>query len=82
LWATFNDFISNLCRKALLNYAWLGNVRELANVIERAIVMESGTKIAAEHLCIEHNTPNPYAQINPAHRWPIKVYISQARRPE
>lgn len=37
-------------KKILLDYAWPGNARELANVIERAIVMENGAEIAPEHL--------------------------------
>jgi two-component system, NtrC family, response regulator AtoC len=41
------------CEKLLLNYPWPGNARELANVIERAIVMDNGSRIAPEHLCIE-----------------------------
>ena len=32
--------------KTLLAYDWSGNVRELANVIERAVVLGQGPKIA------------------------------------
>jgi DNA-binding NtrC family response regulator len=34
----------------LLNYAWAGNVRELQNVIERAILISDGDLIEPEHL--------------------------------
>ncbi len=36
--------------KALYSYSWPGNVRELENVIERAIVLNSGEKITLDDL--------------------------------
>ena len=35
---------------ALLDHAWMGNVRELENTIERAVVLSDGPKIQMEHL--------------------------------
>jgi len=40
---------------ALLAYHWPGNIRELQNVIERAVVLASGETIGAEDLLLEHN---------------------------
>lgn len=40
-------------RKKLLAYSWPGNIRELSNVIERAVVMDNAQQVAAEHLFIE-----------------------------
>ena len=40
-------------QEKLLHYRWPGNVRELANVVERAIVMDFGKVIEAEHLHLE-----------------------------
>jgi two-component system, NtrC family, response regulator AtoC len=37
----------------LTAYGWRGNVRELKNVIERCILLESETEILAEHLPLE-----------------------------
>jgi DNA-binding NtrC family response regulator len=36
----------------LLGYGWPGNIRELENVIERAVVLSTGTLIRPEHLSI------------------------------
>lgn len=40
-------------KEKLLEYSWPGNIRELANVIERAVVMDYGKEILPEHLSIE-----------------------------
>jgi DNA-binding NtrC family response regulator len=45
--------ISPDARTLLLEYYWPGNVRELRNVIERAILLESGTEIKKEHLILQ-----------------------------
>jgi len=39
--------------EALMNYKWYGNVRELENTIERAIVLTDGENIELENLPIE-----------------------------
>jgi len=39
--------------KALLDHAWPGNVRELEHVIERAVLMASGTSIARSDLGLQ-----------------------------
>lgn len=46
-------FISGITRRALdalINYDWLGNVRELENAIERAVIIASGRAIDLEDL--------------------------------
>lgn len=40
-------------KKKLLEYPWPGNSRELANIIERAVVMDSSLMIAPEHLYVD-----------------------------
>ncbi|MEJ2589669.1 MAG: sigma-54 dependent transcriptional regulator [Deltaproteobacteria bacterium] len=41
--------------EALQSYNWPGNIRQLANVIERAVILEESSSIQAQHL----NLPEP-----------------------
>ena len=43
--------------RCLMDYAWRGNVRELENVVERAMVLTDGPRIDAEHL--PHSVRSP-----------------------
>jgi transcriptional regulator with GAF, ATPase, and Fis domain len=48
-----NRFVSGISKDALIaltNYEWLGNVRELENAIERAVIIASGRQIELEDL--------------------------------
>ena len=40
-------------QKKLLSYPWPGNIRELANVIERSVIMDQNKIIQADHLCLD-----------------------------
>ncbi|MGE4578167.1 MAG: sigma-54-dependent transcriptional regulator [Desulfuromonadales bacterium] len=42
--------ISKMAEKFLLEYGWPGNIRELKNVIERAIILENDETLLLEHL--------------------------------
>lgn len=42
--------VSTLAMQALEEYSWSGNVRELENVIQRAVVLAEGTTIETRHL--------------------------------
>jgi DNA-binding NtrC family response regulator len=42
--------LSKEALKMLERYAWPGNVREVRNVIERAVILEEGVEILPEHL--------------------------------
>jgi len=42
--------ISNSAMQALLQHEWRGNVRELENVIERAVIFAESEQIAVQHL--------------------------------
>ena len=45
--------ISKMTMKSFKDYPWHGNVRELKNVIERAMILESEDMILPEHLPLE-----------------------------
>lgn len=42
--------LSEGAKEALLNYNWPGNIRELKNVIERAVILSDSEEIGKEHL--------------------------------
>jgi len=44
----------------LMNYEWAGNVRELQNVIERAILVSDGNVITPEHLPVGMKGPSSF----------------------
>jgi DNA-binding NtrC family response regulator len=46
----FVSGISKDALRALVNYEWLGNVRELENAIERAVIIASGRQIELDDL--------------------------------
>lgn len=47
--------ISKNVMDALINYPWPGNIRELENIMERAVIMEKGEKIAEADLPVKYN---------------------------
>jgi two-component system response regulator AtoC len=48
----------------LLNYSWKGNVRELENVIERAIVLTESNQIQVENLPLEIQSPKEESRVS------------------
>jgi len=50
-----------LAIQALMQYNWPGNIRELKNVVERAVLLEAGWKIGMDSIIID-----PTEQIDPA----------------
>jgi two-component system response regulator AtoC len=48
----------------LLNYNWNGNVRELENVIERAIVLTESIRIQVENLPVEIQNPKEESKLS------------------
>jgi two-component system response regulator FlrC len=49
--------LSAAAQQGLLDHAWPGNVRELDNVIQRALILQSGAVVAATDLQIESERP-------------------------
>lgn len=58
------DSISPRAASALKSHDWSGNVRELQNVIEKAVILSEGTCITAEDLSLDHrhNSGSPASQ--------------------
>lgn len=56
--------ISDEALKTLQQYQWKGNIRELKNIIERAVILESGSELGIASLPFELTTPvdsaNPF----------------------
>ena len=45
--------IDDIAMKMLLNYSWKGNIRELENTMERAVLISGGGIILPEHLLLD-----------------------------
>ena len=54
--------LEECAKKRLLDYPWPGNIRELANIIERSVVMDTAKTIAAEHLIIQQTATTTPAE--------------------
>lgn len=50
--------ISHDAEKALKEYQWSGNVRELKNIIERSVLISQGPELKLKDLGLEINSPN------------------------
>lgn len=65
----------------LLNYKWPGNVRELANIIERAIVLNSSSKISPENLHIEMAKDNDKTPLSSnAGTFPLGISLQELEK--
>ncbi len=51
---------------ALKAYAYPGNIRELKNIIERALIQSGGETILPEHLHLQPGGPEPSPRISPS----------------
>lgn len=49
--------LSEEAKQKLVDYPWPGNIRELANVIERTVIFNSGDLILLDHLALEITAP-------------------------
>ncbi|MFA6414322.1 MAG: helix-turn-helix domain-containing protein, partial [Syntrophales bacterium] len=56
--------ISREARAILLQYPWIGNVRELRNFVERVILVENDSEIQPEHfLFLRHQIDNHFNHV-------------------
>lgn len=48
----------------LYNHPWKGNIRELRNVLERAMILTKGDKITAQHVILHETQGKPLGELN------------------
>ncbi|MFI5399558.1 MAG: sigma-54-dependent transcriptional regulator [SAR324 cluster bacterium] len=76
--------------EVLCHYNWRGNIRELENVMERALLLSNGTEIQSQHLLMNTGSappakgpvPKQPAARSPAGALQIKVGMSMAEAEE
>jgi transcriptional regulator with PAS, ATPase and Fis domain len=72
--------VSREALSLLKHYAWPGNIRELRNIVERAVLLCTDGRIAAEHLPVErlqrHRVTTPPAPVRAAPPAPAWRHIS------
>jgi DNA-binding NtrC family response regulator len=56
--------IGEAAMACLLGYSWPGNIRELKNVIERAVVLCDGAEILPDHLPLEKMRPGTFMNVD------------------
>lgn len=59
--------IDGFAMKKLLGYQWPGNIRELTNVLERAIAHAAGEQIGPEHIIFDTQEETPPAELDSEH---------------
>jgi PAS domain S-box-containing protein len=60
------DGVSRLTMQRLQEYPWPGNIRELENVLERAVILATGTMLESDSDLIPRSSPAPAAPLAPA----------------
>src|SRR5215471_2366199 len=68
--------ITDAAMETLMNYYWPGNVRELENVIERSLVMATGTQLDVADIKLESDR-RPRAQSGDSHFLPEGLSLDQ-----
>ena len=70
------ESITDAAMEKLMAYHWPGNVRELENVIERSLVMATGTQLDAADIKLE-SAPRPRPQSSDTHFLPEGLSLDQ-----
>ncbi|MCK5312846.1 MAG: sigma-54-dependent Fis family transcriptional regulator [Desulfobacteraceae bacterium] len=56
--------LSDKAIKKLIQYPWKGNIRELKNVLERAMILSKGSQITSHHVLLNESHEKEFEQIN------------------
>jgi two-component system response regulator PilR (NtrC family) len=66
--------------KALENYEFPGNVRELENILERALALCGEARIDAADLYLTPPQEGPAESREPGAKWPLQEYLDRAEK--
>jgi transcriptional regulator with PAS, ATPase and Fis domain len=75
--------IAGMAERIMTDYSWPGNIRELKNVIERAIILGNDDTLLLEHLPLElvaKTTPQPGAPVSSFRLPPEGIDIEQVEK--
>ena len=75
-----NIHLSESALRALQNYSFPGNVRELENVIERALTMCASGVIEAEDLLLMPVEQAPSESVSLSSKYPLTKYLDQVEK--
>jgi len=56
--------LSEKAIKKIVHYPWKGNIRELKNVLERAMILSKGPQITSHHIILNESQEKSFEQIN------------------
>ncbi|MCX7207221.1 MAG: sigma-54 dependent transcriptional regulator [Proteobacteria bacterium] len=70
--------LSAAAETALLAHEWEGNIRELDNVVQRALILAPGDEISADHLYLPQNAASKAANIADVPVWPDALPQAEA----
>jgi DNA-binding NtrC family response regulator len=78
--ATTGKNISKEALETLIHYRWKGNIRELENAIERAVILCDGDMITNEHVVIDKQYGLRSAEEPPSGEGPLETVAREALR--
>jgi hypothetical protein len=61
----YRTLLKRIARAALLAHPWPGNIRELANAVERALILAEGGLLTAAHFGLDAGRPRPEGPSDP-----------------
>jgi len=56
--------MSDKVMEMLSNHPWKGNIRELRNVLERAMILAKGDKITSRHVVLHESHDKPLGELD------------------
>ena len=65
---------------ALQEYSFPGNVRELENILERALALANGAEIGSQDLYLSVPEAVQEAQREPGAKWPLQEYLDRVEK--